>query len=87
MFNPRRRHGGGFALGLLLMEVMQFGTNNIPPVTLFGLVGQVAIFLNLLNLRWPSVSDVCVSATNVFYKQVYIIMNSGIKILVNNIQT
>ena len=78
MFRPRHLHrrgrGGaqGFALGLLLLQVMRVGTHNIPPVTLCGIIGQVAIYLKLLNFGWPSISDVCVSAANVWFKLVNI---------------
>ena len=46
MFRPGMRGRGrgqaqGFALFLLFTQMMRMGMNNIPPVTLFGIIGQV----------------------------------------------
>ena len=44
----RRRFGGrsNFPLALLAMQLLQFGLDRIPPVTLFSIVAQTLLFLN-----------------------------------------
>ena len=73
MFRPRMRGRGrspGLGIGLLVMQVMRVGVNNVPPVTLFTMGAQVAIFLRLFQLPFKSnISDVCVSAFSVWYRE------------------
>lgn len=62
------RRGQNLGVFLLAMQIMNIGIENIPPVTLISTVLQVAIFLELGDLkRWfPSPSDVCISAFNIW---------------------
>lgn len=62
MFRGRRR-GQNYGVFLLFMQLMNYGFNRIPPVTLVAILGQVAIFLGFGDLdRWfGSVQDVCIS--------------------------
>lgn len=87
MFGRRPRyHNRGYqpygqrqnlALLLLAGQLMQVGFNRIPPVTLVTILGQVAIFLKLIPLKygWPSVGDICISSN-------YIIKSHDFKRLV-----
>ncbi|XP_052784201.1 rhomboid-related protein 4-like [Mya arenaria] len=63
MFRGGRRRGQNFGILLLGMQMMNFGFDKIPPVTLISIIGQVAIFLGFGDLdRWfGSVRDVCIS--------------------------
>ena len=65
------RRGQNLGLFLLLMQVMNIGIENIPPVTLISTIAQVVIFLELGNVyRWfPSPSHVCISAFNILDRQ------------------
>lgn len=62
MFGGRRR-GQNFGVFMLFMQLMNFGFDRIPPVTLVAILGQVAIFLGIGDLdRWfGSWQDVCIS--------------------------
>lgn len=62
------RRGQNLGVFLLVMQIMNIGIENIPPVTLMSTVLQVAIFLEVGDLyRWfPSPSHVCISAFNVW---------------------
>ena len=64
MFQRRRGgQGGNFGVMLLALQLMNFGFDKIPPVTLVAIVSQAAIFLGIGDLtRWfPSSSGVCLS--------------------------
>ncbi|XP_022329667.2 rhomboid-related protein 4-like [Crassostrea virginica] len=65
------RRGQNLGLFLLMMQVMNIGIENIPPVTLISTIVQVVIFLELGNVyRWfPSPSHVCISAFNILDRQ------------------
>lgn len=62
------RRGQNLGVFLLVMQIMNIGIENIPPVTLITTILQVAIFLEVGDLfRWfPSPSHVCISAFNVW---------------------
>ena len=65
-----RRQASGFAIWLLVAEILRMGIENIPPVTLSAVILQAAIFLRLLPIQYlPSVSNVCISAVNVWYRK------------------
>ena len=65
------RRGQNLGLFLLMMQVMNIGIENIPPVTLISTIVQVVIFLELGNVyKWfPSPSHVCISAFNILDRQ------------------
>lgn len=62
MFRGRQR-GQNLGVFLLAMQLLNFGFDRIPPVTLVTILAQVCIFLGVGNLnRWfGSVHDVCIS--------------------------
>lgn len=70
MFQRRRGGQGNFGVMLLALQLMNFGFDKIPPVTLVTILSQVAIFLGIGDLtRWfPSSLDVCVS-THLVWRQ------------------
>ena len=70
MFRSRQRHAGG-NLGLLLLgyQIMNAGLEHIPPVTLATIGAQVAVYLGLLDVYWPSTWAVCISTVTVWYNQ------------------
>lgn len=63
MFQRRRGGQGNFGVMLLALQLMNFGFDKIPPVTLVAILSQTAIFLGIGDLtRWfPSSSGVCLS--------------------------
>ncbi|CAK9303996.1 unnamed protein product [Gordionus sp. m RMFG-2023] len=61
MYNRRRQENYGVLL--LVMQLLSFGYQNIPPVTLGTILLNVAIYLRLLNV--PTISNVCISASHV----------------------
>ena len=66
---PRRhrQRQSNFALYLLAGQLLQVGLDRIPPVTLFSILGQVAIFLRLIPLKqgWPRIQDICISTDTI----------------------
>ena len=66
----RGRGRGNFGLVLLVLELLQFGTNRIPPVTLGTIAFNVAMFLGIvhpfLNRKYPHPLDVCVGVKQVW---------------------
>lgn len=71
MHNPRGRgRAPGLALYLLLGQMAQVGFDKIPPVTLTLIAGQVAVFLQLFDVRWirNDISSICISALQVWYR-------------------
>ncbi|XP_064639136.1 rhomboid-related protein 4-like [Lineus longissimus] len=68
MFRGRNRgtQGGGLAIMLLAYQLMQVGFDRIPPVTLAAILGQVLVFLKLIDIPWPSLDDVCISSNQVW---------------------
>ena len=65
--NRRGRQGPSIALFLLASQLFSVGFDRIPPVTLVTIIGQVVTFLRLLDIDWPSISDVCVSTAHVWH--------------------
>ena len=63
MFQRRRGGQGNFGVMLLALQLMNFGFDKIPPVTLVAILSQAAIFIGIGDLtRWfPSSSGVCLS--------------------------
>ena len=70
MFRPRRRGHGqpGMAMWLLAFEILRFGIDRIPPVTLAAMLGQIALYLKPLDLHVPNIGEICVSAGNVWMR-------------------
>ncbi|KAK7483198.1 hypothetical protein BaRGS_00025602 [Batillaria attramentaria] len=68
MFRGRQRGGGNLGVLLLGAQMMNMGLENIPPVTLALVAGQVAIFLNLLPQYFPSAHNVCMSSYLVWHR-------------------
>ena len=68
MLSGRRR--GNFGLMLLFLELMQFGFDRIPPVTLGAIAFNVAVFLGivhpLLNRKYPHPLEICVGVNQVW---------------------
>lgn len=73
---PRRRNRG-LELGvvLLLAEITQVGFNQIPPITLCTIAGQVLLYLGIINVPWEK-WEVCISAESVLkvhdYKRLFL---------------
>ncbi|XP_013396369.1 rhomboid-related protein 4 isoform X1 [Lingula anatina] len=65
----RQRRGPGLGLMLLVMQLLNVGLDNIPPVTLATIFGNTAVFLGLFDLKYPSIGQVCVSVVNVWYRK------------------
>ena len=63
---PGRQRGSQMGVLLLAAQLFQVGFDRIPPVTLVTILGQVVTYLRLLDIDWPRVSDVCVSAAHVW---------------------
>ena len=82
MFSNRRRGRGGFPLFLLAFQVLRAlsGGNELFPVTLALIIGNVAAFIqpsfggqrysrySSANFKWPDIEDICISAGDVWYK-------------------
>jgi rhomboid domain-containing protein 1 len=82
MFSNRRRGRGGFPLFLLAFQVLRAlsGGNELFPVTLALIIGNVAAFIqpsfggqrysrySSANFNWPDIEDICISAGDVWYK-------------------
>ena len=69
MFQRRRGGQGNFGVMLLALQLMNFGFDRIPPVTLVTILSQVAIFLGIgdLTSRWfPTAAGVCLSTHKVW---------------------
>ena len=64
-----RRSGGNLGVLLLAAQVLNIGVENIPPVTLALVVGQSAIFLNLLPQYFYSAASVCMSTYLVWHRK------------------
>ena len=73
MFPGRRQRGGNFALYLLLGQMLQVGFDQIPPVTLVSILGQVALFLRLVpgKFRLPSITNTCISTAAILNQRDY----------------
>lgn len=63
-----RQRGSNLGVLLLGAQLMNMGLENIPPVTLALVAGQVAIFLNLLPQYFPSAHGVCMSSYLVWHR-------------------
>ncbi|ESO09354.1 hypothetical protein HELRODRAFT_73351 [Helobdella robusta] len=73
MYNQNRERRQGFALMLLFGQMAQIGFDQIPPVTLVMILGQVAIFLRLFKLPFRfDVEASCISALHVWYREDYL---------------
>lgn len=74
MHRPQHRTQG-FGIMLLLMQMLNFGLDRIPPVTLALIAGQAILHLryiseigHFLSFVPYSVSDICISALHVWYR-------------------
>jgi rhomboid domain-containing protein 1 len=66
----QRRQPPGIAIWLLAMQMYGMGLSVIPPVTFWTVLVQAAIYLRLLGHHLlPSVSNVCISTANVWYRR------------------
>ncbi|XP_054290608.1 rhomboid-related protein 4-like [Macrosteles quadrilineatus] len=59
--NRRRQPGLELGVILLMSEMFNIGFGTIPRVTLFSILGQVLLYLGVINVPW-SKYDVCISA-------------------------
>ena len=68
MFQRRRGGQGNYGVMLLALQLMNFGFDRIPPVTLVAILSQAAIFLGIGDLtRWfPASAEVCLSTHKVW---------------------
>ncbi|XP_076453632.1 rhomboid-related protein 4-like [Babylonia areolata] len=66
--HPRRR-GGNLGVLLLGMQMMNMGLENIPAVTLALVLGQTAIYLDMLPQYFGSAASVCMSSYLVWHRQ------------------
>ena len=67
------QHREGIGLILLLAQMANVGFDQIPPVTLVLIVGQIIIYLRLLVIPYRrDLGDVCISAASVWYEQDWI---------------
>ncbi|XP_052217856.1 rhomboid-related protein 4-like isoform X2 [Dreissena polymorpha] len=71
MFRGGRHRGQNFGVLLLGMQLMNYGFDKIPPVTLVSIVGQTLIFLGIgdLDRMFGSVRDVCISTQLVVFQR------------------
>lgn len=61
----RRQQGLQYGLYLLFMQVMNFGIDRIPTVTLIAVIAQALLYTGLLQVPWNP-EDVCISAIKLF---------------------
>ncbi|RZF37352.1 hypothetical protein LSTR_LSTR010447 [Laodelphax striatellus] len=65
--SDNRSRTGTLGLGVLLifLDITKFGLNEIPPVTLTAILGQVLLFLGAFGVPWDK-WDVCLSGDKVW---------------------
>ncbi|XP_053976389.1 rhomboid-related protein 4-like [Hylaeus anthracinus] len=61
----RRQQGLQYGIVLLGMQAMNFGLDKIPPATLITIIGQVLLYVGLIQVPWNA-EEVCISAAKVF---------------------
>lgn len=67
----QRREGIG--LILLIAQMANVGFDQIPPITLVLIIGQVALYLRILVIPYRSdLEEVCISAETVWFEQDWI---------------
>nr|XP_018915034.1 PREDICTED: rhomboid-related protein 4-like [Bemisia tabaci] len=62
--NRRANRGLEWGVALLLSELYRTGYDVIPPVTLATVVGQILLYIGVINVPWTQ-SEVCLSAAHV----------------------
>ncbi|PSN49430.1 Rhomboid-related protein 4 [Blattella germanica] len=67
-----RRRNRGLELGviLLLSEMFNIGFDQIPPITLITIAGQVLLYMGIINVPWEK-WQVCISAETVLNQRDY----------------
>lgn len=68
----QRRRNRGLELGvvLLLSEIMNVGFDQIPPVTLCTIAGQVLLYMGIIEVPWEK-WEICISAETVLKRRDY----------------
>ncbi|CAB3372925.1 Hypothetical predicted protein [Cloeon dipterum] len=70
MQRQRRNRGLEYGVILLLIELFNIGINNVPPVTLISIIGQLALYSGFLNVPWDK-WDVCLNARDIIRNKEY----------------